>query len=103
VKFFPILSDEYRQMRENWRIYLNDSGISLIDRVRQIQDTLVPLMVLSFQRAETLAGAMTIRGYGSQSRRSYYQTLRMTQRDWLAVLIAVFAAIIVICYNKSIV
>jgi len=96
VKFFPILSDEYRQLRENWRIYLNDDGISLTSRVHQIQDTLVPLMVLSFQRAETLADAMTIRGYGAQLRRSYYQTLRMTQQDWRAVLIAVFAVIMVI-------
>jgi len=100
VKFFPILSDEYRQLRENWRIYLNDSGISLIDRVRQIQDTLVPLMVLSFQRAETLADAMTIRGYGSQSRRSYYQTLRMTQRDWMISLIFIFCVVMIICYVK---
>ncbi len=96
VKFFPILSDEYRQLRENWHIYLDDDGISLTSRVRQIQDTLVPLMVLSFQRAETLADAMTIRGYGAQLRRSYYQTLRMTQQDWRAVLIAVFAVIMVI-------
>jgi len=68
--------------------------------VRQIQDTLVPLMVLSFQRAETLADAMTIRGYGSQSRRSYYQTLRMTQRDWMISLIFIFCVVMIICYVK---
>jgi energy-coupling factor transport system permease protein len=100
VKFFPILSDEYRQLRENWRIYLNDNGTTLAGRIHQVRDTLVPLMVLSFQRAETLADAMTIRGYGSQSPRSYYQSLRMMLRDWLAVLITIFIVVIIVLYVK---
>lgn len=100
VKFFPIFNDEYHQLQENWQIYLKGRSVSLTGRVRQVQETLIPLMVLSFQRAETLADAMTIRGYGSHSPRSYYQSLKMTQRDWLVVLAAILSVAIITIYLK---
>lgn len=88
VRFFPILKEEYIRLDEGWKSFVKVKNSKLSERINRARDSVIPLMIFSFQRAETLADAMVIRGYGSQIERSYYQPLRFGYKDWLATAAA---------------
>ena len=96
VKFFPILREEYNRLNEGWKTFTTVKDTTLSDRINRVRDSVIPLMIFSFQRAETLADAMTIRGYGSTGRRSYYGQLKFTYTDWLVSLLAIVILISII-------
>jgi len=96
VKFFPILREEYTRLDEGWKTFTTVQDRTLSDRIKRVRDSVIPLMIFSFQRAETLADAMTIRGYGSTSRRSYYGQLKFTYTDWRVTFITIVILISII-------
>ncbi len=63
----------------------------LLARTRQIVPLIVPLFMISLERAETMALAMDARGYGSNPRRSSMIVLRFTWQDGVVILLAAAA------------
>ena len=57
---------------------------------------IVPLFVTSLHRAENMALAMDARGYGSVERRTSRIQLHSRPQDWVAVLISLFVAIVIL-------
>lgn len=73
VQFFPIVKEEYRRLDQGWRSFLASDTSSARKRILHVRERLIPLMIFSFRKAETLAEAMTVRGYAGRSdHRSYY-------------------------------
>ena len=83
VKFFPILREEYQHLDEAWKVFGGGHGDTLSRRIQRVRKSLIPLMIFSFQRAEVLADAISVRGYNADLPRSYYQSLRFQGRDWM--------------------
>lgn len=79
IRFFPILQEEYGKIEENWRNYRKDKGDE--NKILILLNNLVSLLVLSLRRAEKIALAMQLRGYGT-GKRSYFTKLRFSFRDW---------------------
>jgi len=98
VKFFPIVREEYRRLDEGWKVFDNRSDKRLAERVQRVRQSLIPLMIFSFQRAETLADAISVRGYHSGVRRSYYYPLKFRWGDWLSCMVALSFLISIIIW-----
>lgn len=82
IRFFPILQQEYQTISGSWKTYSNQPENE--NRLINIMNILISLLVFSFQKAEKIALAMHVRGYG-QTERSYYTTLKMTRNDLLFI------------------
>lgn len=83
VRFIPLMREEYQRLDESWRIFINRKSSSIAGRIARLRTILIPLMIVSFRRAETLAEAMTVRGYDPKIRRSYIGQLRWSLADWI--------------------
>lgn len=81
VKFFPIIRMEYQRIEESWRSLIPECQTTLKGRIVCVRDSIIPLMIDSFRKADVLADAMLIRGYGRNPTRSYYRQLRFSGRD----------------------
>lgn len=73
----------------------------LLARTRQIIPLLVPLFMISLQRAETMALAMDARGYGSMPRRSSMVVLRFGWLDAVTILLAAGASAAILLAKMS--
>jgi energy-coupling factor transport system permease protein len=96
VKFFPIVKAQYARLDEGWKVFMPSRETRILERIQRIRISLIPLLIFSFQRAEVLADAISIRGYHSGSRRSYYTALRFGISDWIMFGIAVGSLLAVI-------
>ena len=98
VRFFPIMHEEYWRLDEGWKTFIKDPKESVRHRILNVRETLIPLMIFSFRRAETLADAMVVRGYGSCDKRTYYSHLKFKMEDAFFALIGVVFSGLVIFY-----
>jgi len=94
LKFFPILKEEYSRLDEGWFALGIGRKTGLSDRIRRARQSLIPLMIFSFRRAEILADALLVRSCSGQTTRSYYQPLRFRGRDWFGCAAAVSVLIL---------
>ncbi|HPC35576.1 MAG TPA: energy-coupling factor transporter transmembrane component T [Candidatus Marinimicrobia bacterium] len=85
VRFIPLMQEEYQRLDDSWRIFMNCDSGGLFGQIERLRTILVPLMVVSFRRAEVLAEAMTVRGYDSKIKRSYVGQLRWQFPDWIGL------------------
>jgi energy-coupling factor transport system permease protein len=88
LRYFPLLAQTAERIAKaqasrgaDWQ----PAGWNFIRRIRQIIPILVPLFIASLRRAENMALAMDVRGYGSQPIRTSMVTLRYDRADALAL------------------
>lgn len=98
VRFFPIMHEEYWRLDEGWKTFIKDSKESVRHRILNVRETLIPLMIFSFRRAETLADAMVVRGYGSCDKRTYYSHLKFKMEDTFFALTGIVFSGLAIFY-----
>jgi energy-coupling factor transport system permease protein len=60
------------------------------DKIRQVFPLIVPLFLLSFQKADKIAMAMDARGYGLIKKRTRYQSSRVKLGDVVYILVQLF-------------
>ncbi|RKY52741.1 MAG: hypothetical protein DRP89_07190 [Candidatus Neomarinimicrobiota bacterium] len=100
VRFFPIMREEYWRLDEGWKTFIKNPKESLRHRILNIRETLIPLMIFSFRKAETLADAMIIRGYGSCNKRTYYSHIKLKMMDAFFALTGIlFTGLLILFVN----
>lgn len=99
VKYFPILQEEYWRLDEGWRLISGTGEPRLKARLSRVRKSVIPLLIFSFQKAETLADAMAVRGYQTHRQRSYYGVLGWQARDWLGAVLTVAGLLIVVIWR----
>ncbi len=96
LRFLPMLIDEFFTVRQARRLrgyrfrFIGPSG----DRLRPYREeigTLLPVVASSLRRAETLADAITARGFDPRARRTYYPPLVLRPIE-IGILIALAVA-----------
>ncbi len=98
LRFIPTLIEETDKIMAAQKARGADleSG-SLLQRVRALIPILVPLFISSFRRAFDLATAMECRCYHGGDGRTRMKQLRMSARDYVAlVCMAVFVALLIL-------
>ena len=84
-------------------IELDPRRAGLLSRLRQTTLILVPLIMTSFGRVETIANAMDLRGFGKNRTRTWYRRNPPAAADWLVraftLLLAAFCVYYIARYR----
>lgn len=98
LRFIPTLMDETDKiMKAQMARGADFEGGSIINKAKNLIPLLVPLFISSFRRADELALAMEARCYRGGEGRTRMKVLKMTSKDFVAILfIIVFTAICII-------
>jgi energy-coupling factor transport system permease protein len=94
VRFVPVLADEAQNIMDAQRsrgLEL-DKG-SFLSRVRKYIPILIPLIVGAIRRSLEMAEAMESRAFGAKDTRTNLHQLEMKSRDWVILMISLFALI----------
>jgi energy-coupling factor transport system permease protein len=94
----PDIARDYEDIKNSLSmrgVELDPRRASLVRRLRQTVLVLVPLIMSSFGRVETIANAMDLRGFGKLKKRSWYSEHPPARADVLARII--FAALGAFC------
>ncbi|GBU10924.1 energy-coupling factor transporter transmembrane protein EcfT [Erysipelotrichaceae bacterium] len=100
LRFIPTLQDEASKIlrAQQSRGARFDSG-PLIKRATHLISLLIPLFLISFNRAETLAIAMELRGYDPDGVRTHFTELKKEQRDKIVVFILICYVLLAVIYK----
>lgn len=96
LRYIPDLQREFRTISQAQQARGLDTsrGVGLTTRVRNLASVLMPLLLGTFDRIESVSAAMELRGFGRGRRRTWLVSTPLRARD--LVLIAVAAVLVVI-------
>ncbi len=100
LRFIPLLFDETNKiLKAQASRGVEFSEGKLKDKVTQIISLLIPMIVVSFNKADDLANAMETRGYIVGAKRTRLDKLKFALRDYVALTFSLVVFIGVICLN----
>ena len=96
LRFIPDMQREYHDisLAQQARGVEMSKKASLVNRLKSASKILIPLVMSSLARIDTISNAMELRGFGKNSKRSWYSGRPFTKGDFIAM--GVSAAIVVI-------
>ena len=71
---------------------------NLIHRLKAASTILIPLVLSSMERIETISNAMELRGFGKEKKRTWYSGKALTMNDYL-----VMAFVVIFCIGAMVV
>ncbi|KAA3631493.1 MAG: energy-coupling factor transporter transmembrane protein EcfT [Calditrichaeota bacterium] len=83
LRFIPILYDEFISIKNAQIIRGVDFSSSLITRIKKISAIIIPVFLAAIHRADELALALQVRGYGVTKKRTYYSAEKFQGMDFL--------------------
>jgi len=100
IRFVPVLADEAQTIMDAQRsrgLELDKGGF--LSRIQKYIPVLLPLIINSIRRSLELAEAMESRAFGATKDRTNLYELKMSSKDYIA-LILIIAAIIIAIYAR---
>ena len=96
LRYIPDIQREYHDisLAQQARGVEMSKKASLVNRLKSASKILIPLVMSSLARIDTISNAMELRGFGKNSKRSWYSGRPFTTGDFVAM--GVSAAIVVI-------
>lgn len=96
LRYIPDVQREYRNISQAQQARGIDlSGKDkLFTRLKNSVAILLPLILSSLNRIETVSNAMELRGFGKREKRTWYTRRRLERNDWLAIGFAVVIVVI---------
>ncbi|HEY4429835.1 MAG TPA: energy-coupling factor transporter transmembrane component T [Paenibacillus sp.] len=95
LRYIPDIGRDY----ENISFSAQARGIDisrkekLPKRLKNIISILMPLILTSIERIENISTAMELRGFGTQSKRTWYSSRPFSRNDYIALILFVLIAI----------
>lgn len=96
LRYIPDVQREYTNISQAQQARGIDlSGKDrLFTRLKNSVAILLPLVMSSLNRIETVSNAMELRGFGKEKKRTWYTQRRLERNDWLAIGFAVVILVI---------
>ena len=96
LRYIPDIQREYHDisLAQQARGVEMSKKASLVNRLKSASKILIPLVMSSLARIDTISNAMELRGFGKNNKRSWYSGRPFTKGDFIAM--GVSAAIVVI-------
>ena len=96
LRYIPDIQREYHDisLAQQARGVEMSKKASLVNRLKSASKILIPLVMSSLERIDTISNAMELRGFGKHNKRSWYSGRPFTKGDFVAM--GVSAAIVVI-------
>lgn len=87
LRYIPDVQREYRNISQAQQARGIDlSGKDkLFTRLKNSVAILLPLILSSLNRIETVSNAMELRGFGKEAKRTWYTRRELKRNDWLAI------------------
>lgn len=96
LRYIPDIQREYRDisLAQQARGVEMSKKASLIDRLKAASSILIPLILSSMERIETISNAMELRGFGKNKNRSWYSARKFSKQDYLFIAFGVVLMIL---------
>lgn len=91
LRYIPDIQREYHDiaLAQQARGVEMSKKAKLTDRLRSISKILIPLILSSMERIDTISNAMELRGFGKNPKRSWYSGRPFTKGDMVAMAVCV--------------
>ena len=89
LRYIPDIQREYHEISQaqQARGILLSRKDNLIRRLKNAAAILIPLILSSMDRIDTISNAMELRGFGKNKKRSWYMGRPFTRRDFIAMAV----------------
>ena len=89
LRYIPDIQREYRDisLAQQARGTEMSKKASLVDRLKAASTILIPLILSSLDRIETISNAMELRGFGKGAQRSWYSGRKFSKMDILSIAV----------------
>ena len=96
LRYIPDIQREYRDisLAQQARGTEMSKKASLVNRLKAASSILIPLILSSMERIETISNAMELRGFGKGAKRSWYSGRKFSSMDILSI--AVCTALLIV-------
>lgn len=105
LRYIPDIQREYRDisLAQQARGVEMSKKASLVKRLKAASAILIPLILSSMERIETISNAMELRGFGKESGRSWYSGRKFTPMDiaCMAGCLVLMAASLLITWRSG--
>ena len=100
LRYIPDIQREYRDisLAQQARGTEMSKKASLVNRLKAASTILIPLILSSLERIETISNAMELRGFGKNQKRTWYSARKFSRTDILCmgvcILLMIFSLIL---------
>lgn len=84
LRYIPDIQREYRdisQAQQARGVEMSSKKASVVSRLKAAGAILIPLILSSMDRIETISNAMELRGFGKNPKRTWYMSRKFTKKD----------------------
>lgn len=101
LRYIPDIQQEYHEISQaqQARGIEMSKKESLVKRLKSASAILIPLILSSMDRIDTVANAMELRGFGKNKKRTWYMGRKFTKADISAMVFGVLLLVIAIALN----
>lgn len=99
LRYIPDIQREYRDisLAQQARGTEMSKKASLVNRLKAASSILIPLILSSMERIETISNAMELRGFGKGKKRTWYMSRKFSKMDILCIVVCVVVMLISVC------
>lgn len=106
LRYIPDIQREYRDisLAQQARGTEMSKKASLVNRLKAASSILIPLILSSMERIETISNAMELRGFGKEKKRSWYSARKFSKMDIACMVVCVLlmlASLLITYLNGS--
>ena len=89
LRYIPDIQREYRDisLAQQARGTEMSKKASLVNRLKAASSILIPLILSSMERIETISNAMELRGFGKGTKRTWYSGRKFSKLDVISIVI----------------
>jgi len=91
LRYIPDIQREYRDISQAQQARGTEMSkkASLVNRLKAASSILIPLILSSMERIETISNAMELRGFGKDKNRTWYSGRKFSKMDILSIVICI--------------
>ena len=103
LRYIPDIQKEYTEISkaQQARGIEMSSKVSLVKRLKAASSILIPLIIMSMDRIETISNAMELRGFGKNKKRTWYMARPFTKWDIISMVFCAVLLVLSIVSNVS--
>ncbi len=96
LRYIPDIQREYRDisLAQQARGTEMSKKASLIHRLKAASSILIPLILSSMERIETISNAMELRGFGKGKKRTWYSGRKFSKMDFLCMIVCLLLVVL---------
>ena len=97
LRYIPDIQREYRDIslaQQARGVEMSSKKASVVSRLKAAGAILIPLILSSMERIETISNAMELRGFGKNPKRTWYMSRKFTGADIACMAVSILLMVI---------